>query len=67
MGKYVNQYCKKGCIGCKLCEKECKFDAIHVVDNHAIIDYEKCKNCGACARKCPRGVIYAKPRVAVNE
>lgn len=64
-GKYVNQYCKKGCIGCKLCEKECKFDAIHVVDNHAIIDYDKCKNCGACARKCPRGVIYAKPRGGV--
>lgn len=62
MGKFVNQYCDKGCIGCKLCEKECKFDAIHVVDNHAIIDYEKCKNCGACARKCPRGVIFAKPR-----
>lgn len=62
MGKYVNQYCKKGCIGCKLCEKECKFDAVHVVDNCAIIDYEKCKNCGACARKCPRGIIVSKPR-----
>lgn len=62
MGRFVNQYCQKGCIGCRLCEKVCHFDAIHVVDNHAIIDYDKCKNCGACARKCPRGVIYAKPR-----
>lgn len=66
MGKYVNQYCKKGCVGCKLCEKACAFDAIHVVDNHAVIDYDKCKNCGACARKCPRGVIHAKPREASN-
>lgn len=65
MGKFVNQYCKKGCIGCKLCEKECKFDAIHVVDNHAVIDYSKCKNCGMCAKKCPRGVIYVKPRGGV--
>ena len=61
-GKFVNQYCKKGCIGCKLCEKACNFDAIHVVNNHAIIDYNKCKNCGLCAKKCPRGVIHAEPR-----
>lgn len=64
-GKEVNQSCKKGCIACKLCEKACAFDAIHVVDNHAVIDYDKCKNCGACAKKCPRGVIYAKPRDGV--
>ena len=24
--------CSNGCIGCKMCEKTCKFDAIHVVD-----------------------------------
>ncbi len=62
IGRYVNQYCKKGCIGCKLCEKACHFDAIHVVNNHAVIDYDKCKNCGLCAKKCPRGVIHAEPR-----
>ncbi len=61
-GRYVNQYCQKGCIGCKLCEKECKFDAIHVIDNHAVINYDKCKNCGLCAKKCPRGVIHLPVR-----
>ena len=67
MGKFVNQYCKKGCIGCKLCEKECHFDAVHVVDNHAIIDYDKCKNCGLCAKKCPRGVIMSVSRENANK
>ena len=60
-GKTVMQVCQAGCIGCKLCEKECKFDAIHVINNVAVIDYDKCKNCGACARKCPRGIIRQLP------
>jgi Na+-translocating ferredoxin:NAD+ oxidoreductase subunit B len=56
-GKDVMQACKVGCIGCKICEKTCKFDAIHVENNIAQIDYDKCKNCGACAMKCPRKII----------
>ncbi|MCR4842818.1 MAG: RnfABCDGE type electron transport complex subunit B [Eubacterium sp.] len=56
-GKDVMGACDVGCIGCKKCEKECKFDAIHVEGNVAKIDYEKCKNCGMCAKVCPRGII----------
>lgn len=56
-GVIVKQACKNGCIGCKLCEKNCKFDAIHVEDNVAHINYEKCINCGVCAMKCPTKVI----------
>lgn len=58
--KAVIANCSVGCIGCKICEKACKFDAIHVVDNIAVIDYDKCKNCGLCANKCPKGVITGK-------
>ena len=47
------------CIGCGLCEKTCKFDAIHVENNIAHIDQSKCKGCGACAAKCPKKVILA--------
>lgn len=59
-GAAVKRYCEVGCISCKLCEKKCAFDAIHVVDNIAVIDSEKCTNCGACAEGCPKKIILQK-------
>ena len=56
-GKDVMSACKVGCIGCKLCEKNCEFDAVHVVDNIAYIDQDKCTGCGVCAEKCPKKII----------
>ncbi len=56
-GAVLRKYCDIGCIGCKLCEKTCQHDAIHVVDNLAVIDYSKCVSCGECAEKCPRKLI----------
>lgn len=56
-GPDLRKICEIGCIGCKLCEKTCKYDAIHVVDNLAVIDHEKCTSCGECAKKCPRHLI----------
>ena len=50
--------CTSSCIGCKICEKYCPSDAIHVIDFHAVIDREKCVACGMCATKCPGGVIH---------
>ena len=65
-GKDTTKACSAGCIGCKLCEKECKFDAIHVINNHAVIDPDKCKNCGLCAKKCPKKVIHVFPKPNVK-
>lgn len=56
-GKDVKAKCSVGCIGCTLCTKQCEFDAIHMDNNLAVIDYEKCTNCGKCALKCPVKVI----------
>lgn len=53
--------CKVSCIACRLCEKACNFDAIHVNDNLAKIDYSKCTECGACVKACPRKIIITEP------
>lgn len=40
------------CIGCRICEKHCAHDAIHVEDKKAVIDYTKCVGCGQCVALC---------------
>ncbi len=59
-GKEVMAVCDTGCIACHLCEKNCKFDAVHVENDLASIDQSKCKQCGACAAKCPKKIILKK-------
>ncbi len=56
-GAAVKKVCSAGCLACKLCEKQCESDAIHVENSVAHIDYEKCIGCGKCAEKCPVKVI----------
>ncbi len=56
-GKTVKANCSVGCIGCKICTKQCEFDAIHVEDNIAKVDYDKCTMCEKCVEKCPVKII----------
>ena len=56
-GGQVMKICQVGCIGCMKCQRECPADAIHVVNNVASIDPEKCIQCGTCAEVCPRKII----------
>ena len=59
--KRAKEACKVACIKCKICEKNCAVEAIKVIADSAgsiaIIDYERCTNCGLCAEKCPVKII----------
>lgn len=63
-GAKTRKVCSVGCIGCKQCEKACKFDSVHVENNLAKIDPETCKNCGMCAKVCPTGAIINLKQLA---
>ena len=41
----------EACIGCGVCEEECTFDAIEVIDGVAVVN-EKCTLCGSCVDSC---------------
>lgn len=51
------QMCTFGCLGFGDCVRACLYDAVHVVDGLATIDYDKCIGCGACVKACPRNII----------
>lgn len=55
------QACAYGCLGFADCFDACRYDAIRMVQGLPVIDYEKCTNCGACTRQCPRNIIARVP------
>ncbi len=55
------QGCVYGCLGFGDCGLACPFDAIHIIEGLATVDYDKCTGCGACERACPRHIIHMLP------
>lgn len=53
----VRKVCGYGCISCGECERACPEGAVSIVNNHAVIDYEKCVGCVACSVKCRKKII----------
>ncbi|MFA5637365.1 MAG: RnfABCDGE type electron transport complex subunit B [Anaerovoracaceae bacterium] len=56
-GKDTRKGCTTGCIACNRCVKACKFDAITINHNLAVIDQGKCTQCGDCIPVCPVKII----------
>ncbi|MGQ1787558.1 MULTISPECIES: monomeric [FeFe] hydrogenase [unclassified Saccharicrinis] len=55
----VSNLCQ-GCAG-RACQVNCPKDAIRVVNSKAIIDNQKCVNCGLCQKACPFHAIAYLP------
>ncbi len=55
------QACAFGCLGYGDCVAACKFDALHIVDGLATVDYNKCTGFTACSKACPRNLIQMVP------
>ncbi|MHC1694282.1 MAG: RnfABCDGE type electron transport complex subunit B [Eubacteriales bacterium] len=56
-----DKVCQYGCLGLGSCAKVCNFDAIHIINGVAAVDYNKCKACGRCVETCPKSVIKLIP------
>ncbi len=56
-GAQVRKNCGVACIACGICQKSCPYDAVHVTNNLAKIDYDKCTSCMICVEKCPTKAI----------
>ena len=42
-----------GCIGCHICVDTCSVAALSTTPQGMVIDREKCRGCGDCAKECP--------------
>ena len=48
------------CTQCGICEQLCRFDAIKVSSEGALVDYISCEGCGLCGLACPEKAIEMK-------
>ncbi len=62
-GLYVTPSCR-GCIA-HHCHESCPKDAITIIDRKAVINSQKCVECGRCTKVCPYNAIVMHQRPCV--
>jgi len=50
------------CVSCGACETHCRFDAIKLIDDRALIDPVTCESCGVCKEICPVDAIRSQDK-----
>lgn len=57
---------QENCIGCGLCEKVCREEAIAIDNGKVLVDYSKCSYCGRCSKSCPTDAWDAREAYLVS-
>ncbi len=52
------------CIGCGLCKEKCRFGAIEMVNQKAVVNEYACEGCGVCAFICPVNAPFLETDIA---
>lgn len=55
--------CPNGCLRMGDCVKVCQYGALSLDPETGlpVVDYKKCTSCGACVKRCPRGLFEIRP------